>query len=573
MADDSTSRDAAATPTEPSHPDDCKSGFNRILVDTMHYGHKPMIFEKDVAVPLRDGGSLLVNVFRPDTDGRFPVVMSADVYGKDSIHVASSMPAGGPYTLGQYNASLFAAWEAPDPGFWVPNGYVVIKVALRGTSGSVGKINPMSWDEAEDYRDAVEWAAAQPWSSGAVGTNGVSYLCMTQWRLGQLNPPHLKAMVAWEGPSDLYRDWFWHGGMPETNFSTFWVGNAKRRWPDAEIDDLTVGQEQHPYFDDYWKGKLGDLADIKVPLYVCASWSTQGLHNRGTIEGFRQPSTPDKWIEIHGRKEWETYYHREQLERQLRFFDHFLKGADNDWQDLPHVRYEVRESFYEGKTKFADSWPLPETEYVRLYLNGESGGLDDAKPATAATAAYDSEAPNTAAGQVRFTRRFDRDTELTGYMKLKLWVAADDADDMDLFVGIKKLDRRGKEVPFPDLNHIENGRVAKGLLRVSARELDETRSTDYQPWYAFQRSMKLTPGEIVPVEIEIWPSSTLFKSGETLELTIQGGDLAIDNQTNPLPAPHGRIDVKHARLINKGRHTLHMGGAHDSYLQVPVIPG
>ncbi len=89
----------------PSHPSEAKPGRNDIVVATMHYGHQRMIFEKDVAIAVRDGTVLYANVFRPPEDGRYPVVVSFDVYGKDTIHVAAAMPAGGAYTLGQYNAS------------------------------------------------------------------------------------------------------------------------------------------------------------------------------------------------------------------------------------------------------------------------------------------------------------------------------------------------------------------------------------------------------------------------------------------------------------------------------------
>lgn len=81
---------------KPSHPDDAKPGLNDIVVQTMHYGLKPMIFEKDVAVTVRDGTVIYVNVFRPPEEGNYPVVVSFDPYGKDTIHVAAVMPAGGP---------------------------------------------------------------------------------------------------------------------------------------------------------------------------------------------------------------------------------------------------------------------------------------------------------------------------------------------------------------------------------------------------------------------------------------------------------------------------------------------
>jgi uncharacterized protein len=555
----------------PSHPNEAKPGRNDIVVATMHYGHQRMIFEKDVAIQVRDGTVLYANVFRPPEDGNYPVVVSFDVYGKDSIHVAAAMPAGGAHTLGQYDASLYAAWEAPDPGFWVPNGYVVVKAAARGTSGSKGRISPMSQMEAEDFRDVIEWCGMQSWSSGGVVTNGVSYLAMTQWRVGQLKPPHLKAMIPWEGVSDLYREWAFHGGIPETSFCPFLDFLIKKTWPGCELDELAVGQNEHPFLDPYWQERHGNLADIEVPLYVCASWSTQGLHNRGTIEGYRQASSQHKWIEIHGRKEWETYFSREALERQLRFCDHFLKDTDNDWLDTPRVRYELRDRFYDGSTKTADSWPLPGTRYVPFHLDAESSKLQRTAPGRETSVSYDSAAPNTPDGSATFGLCFDESTELTGYMKLRLWISCDAKDDLDLFIGIRKFDRRGVELHFPDFNHIEHGLVARGWQRASHRELDEKRSTPYQPWLKHHRTLKLKPGEIVPVEIEIWPSSTLFRQGETLQLTVQGGDFSY-TKSNPLPVKHGRIPVGHAQTVNRGRHAIHAGGRYDSHLLVPVIP-
>ena len=563
--------DQAAADAKPSHPNDCRPGRNDIVVNTMHYGFKRMIFEKDIAVRARDGTILYVNVCRPPHNGAFPVVVSFDIYGKDSIHMASGMPAGGAYTLGQYNASLFAPWEAPDPGFWVPNGYVVVKAAARGTSGSKGKISPLSQMEAEDYYDVIEWCGKQSWSSGKVVTSGVSYLAMTQWRVGQLNPPHLAAMIPWEGVSDLYREWAFHGGIPETSFCPFLDFLVKKTWPGCDLDELDVGKREHPFLDDYWQARHGNLADIKVPIYVCASWSTQGLHNRGTIEGFRRASSKHKWLEVHGRKEWETYFHREALERQLRFCNHFLKGEDNDWLETPRVRYELRDRFYDGRTKFANAWPVPDTQYTPLYLHGRTRTLQNRTAGTHRELTYDSTAPNTDGGCVVFTHTFDKDTELTGYMKLKLWVATDSGDDIDLFVGLRKLDRRGEELHFPDFNHIEHGLLARGWLRVSHRELDSERSTPFQPWLKHQRALKLKPGEIVPVEIEIWPSSTYFHAGETLRLEIQGGSFSY-TRSNPLPLQHGRICTAHDETVNTGRHTIHCGVQYDSHLLVPVVP-
>lgn len=91
------------------------------------------------------------------------------------------------------------------------------------------------------------------------------------------------------------------------------------------IEDLIKAQSAHPLFDDYWKARQVPLSNIRIPLLTCASWSTQGLHNRGSFEGFKQASSVDKWLYIHGRKEWESYYARENLENKKSFFDYYLK--------------------------------------------------------------------------------------------------------------------------------------------------------------------------------------------------------------------------------------------------------
>jgi hypothetical protein len=163
--------DQAAPDSKPTHPSARQSGRNHIVIATMHYGHKHLTFEKDVPVTVRDGTTLYVNVFRPPFDGHLPVIVSFDIW--QGFHPCRIQHAGGGrYTLGQYNASLFAAWEAPGPGFWVPNGYVVVKAAARGTCGSVGRISPMSSLEAEDFYDVIEWCGASVEQRRSTRTRG-----------------------------------------------------------------------------------------------------------------------------------------------------------------------------------------------------------------------------------------------------------------------------------------------------------------------------------------------------------------------------------------------------------------
>ena len=232
------------TGMKPTDPDEVKSGLNQIVIKTVHYGLQSMIMEKDVPVKMRDGITLFVNIFRPDKSERFPVVISGDIYGKDE-------PADKTFKVipkvGMFATSIFTGFESPDPGFWVPNDYVVVKAALRGSSNSEGECWPLSMSEARDFYELIEWAGNQVWSNGKVGINGVSYLACTQWTVASLNPPHLKAMIPWEGYSDLYRDKAFHGGIPETVFYRFWHKEQAAKWAPKKMEDLTLMQKNTHY--------------------------------------------------------------------------------------------------------------------------------------------------------------------------------------------------------------------------------------------------------------------------------------------------------------------------------------
>ena len=520
-----------------------------------------LVLERDISAEMSDGTCLSANLFRPEAEGRYPVILYLAPAIKDRF------PPFEDYeripNTGVIRVSEFAAFEAPDPVYWVPHGYVVLAANCRATGGSGGdRFAHFSAQIGRDFHDLVEWAAAQPWCDGNVGANGVSYLAITQWLGAAEKPFHLKAIIPWEGLSDPYREWAFHAGLPDTGFYRIYMSrSADPKFgivnEGAEAEDMVAEQAAHPLLDEFWRAKHPDLSNIDVPAYICASWSSH-LHNRGAIEGFKQISSTDKWLEIHGRKEWEYYYARECLERQRRFLDQFLKGEETGIRDLPRVR----ERFFEGRFRFARDFPVPGTEYRELYLDPARGTLSRDKVEEESALAYSATESDDEVDGCQFTYRFDRRTELVGHMKLKLWVAAEGADDMDLQVGIRKLDGTGKEVHFLDFNHFEEGMVASGWLRVSHRELDTEKSTPYQPWLKHQRLMPLGEGEVVPVEIEILPSGTAFEAGESLQLVIQGYDI---------------IDFfyryHHAETVNRGRHVIHGGGRYPSHLLVPVIAG
>jgi uncharacterized protein len=123
---------------------------------------------------------------------------------------------------------------------------------------------------------------------------------------------------------------------------------------------------------------------------------------------------------------------------------------------------------------------------------------------------------------------------------------------------IRKFDSDKREVFFSGYNGYKRDAVAKGWLRASQRELDQSRSTPLRPYLSHTRIQKLRPGEIIPLEIEIWPSSTLFEAGSTLQIAIQGHDAA------KYPT------FRHRKLVNRGLHTIFTGGRYLSHLVIPV---
>jgi len=518
-----------------------------------------MIIEYDVAVPMRDGMRIYIDVYRPETEGKCPVLLCWGPYGKFGRVKYSMLGNTG---LNDEDFNVHTKFEAADPVYWCRNGYVIINADQRGSWNSEGDLTFMSPQEVSDCCDLIEWAGTRNWSNGKVGMLGVSYLAWTQWKVAAARPPHLAAINPWEGVSDFYREFATHGGIPETSFGPMWQNSV--RFSRTRVENFLEMERRHPLFDEYWASKNADLSRITVPAFVVASWADHGLHNRGTIEGFRKMASKDKWLLVHGRKKWWHFYQKESVEKQRQFFNRFLKGIHNHVEDWPRVTLEIRERYYEGKLRTENEWPLARTRYTRLYLNASNGTLSKSRFRKKSRISYDVNDITDKTQNARFEFRFERKTELTGYMKLKLWVEADGSDDMDLFVALEKIDRAGYVVPFPFFGNHDDGPVALGWLRVSHRELDERRTTPYQPYHKHQREIKLKAGEVVPVEIEIWPSSTLFERGEKLRIVVQGSDIYF--------YPEEMHTNAHTATVNKGKHIIHTGGKHDSHLLIPVIP-
>lgn len=549
-----------------------------------------ILLERDVPIRLRDGVTIYADVFRPVGDEACPALLAWSPYGKeiggqmlDDVPMRSGVPLSATSGLEKF--------EGPDPAYWVAHGYAIVNPDKRGAYMSEG--NQLYWghEDALDGCDVIEWIASQKWSNGKVGMTGNSWLTVSQWFIAAERPEHLAAIAPWEGFCDHYRESGTRGGIPAPEFpemiaETFASAHGM-------LEDQPRMIVERPFMCDYWEDKAARVENIEIPAYVVASY-TNSVHTHGSFAGFRRMASKEKWLRVHNTSEWFDYYTPENVEDLRRFFDHYLKGIDNGWEQTPRVRLSVLNP---GGTDIVgraeEDFPLARTQYHKLYLSAADSALLSSLPADQAVSEYQSDR---ARHEVTYRYRMERPTEITGYMKLHLWVSAPDHDDMDLAVRVEKLSRDGQPLPDRTGNLI----AATGLMRVSMRQLDEARSTEAEPYYTFTTEQKLKPGEIVPVEIEIWPMGLYFDEGEILQLTVgayQPANAAIPFGSASISVPRDGFTYMPGQPVemmtvggnatqcadpaevvvspathNAGRHRIYTGGEYDSYLYVPVIP-
>lgn len=549
-----------------------------------------ILLERDVPIRLRDGVTIYADVFRPVGDEACPALLAWSPYGKeiggqmlDDVPMRSGVPLSATSGLEKF--------EGPDPAYWVAHGYAIVNPDKRGAYMSEGNLLYWGHEDALDGCDVIEWIASQKWSNGKVGMTGNSWLTVSQWFIAAERPEHLAAIAPWEGFCDHYRESGTRGGIPAPEFpemiaETFASAHGM-------LEDQPRMIVERPFMCDYWEDKAARVENIEIPAYVVASY-TNSVHTHGSFAGFRRMASKEKWLRVHNTSEWFDYYTPENVEDLRRFFDHYLKGIDNGWEQTPRVRLSVLNP---GGTDIVgraeEDFPLARTRYRKLYLSAADSSLLATLPEQQAVSEYQSDS---ARHEVTYRYRMEQPTEITGYMKLHLWVSAPDHDDMDLAVRVEKLSRDGQPLPDRTGNLI----AATGLMRVSMRQLDETRSTEAEPYYTFTTEQKLKPGEIVPVEIEIWPMGLYFDEGEILQLTVgayRPANAAIPFGSASISVPRDGFTYMPGQPVdmitvggnatqcadpaevvvspathNAGRHRIYTGGEYDSYLYVPVIP-
>lgn len=504
----------------------------------------------DVPIAMDDGLALRADLFLPEADGRYPVLMSYGPYAKGlafqdgypdqwtrMVETHPDVAAG--------SSNLYQSWEVVDPEKWVPHGYAVLRVDSRGAGRSPGFIDPFSPRETRDFHDCIEWAGVQPWCDGKVGLSGISYFGINQWHVAATQPPHLAAMCVWEGAADWYRDMTRHGGI----LSTFWAnwydmqvktvqhgagerGGRSRATGalvcgDGTLDEARLAANRcefgdeilaHPLDDAYHRERSPDWSKVTVPLLSAGNWGGQGLHPRGNFEGFLRAASERKWLEVHGIEHWTHFYTDYGRGLQQRFFDHVLKGADNGWDRQPPVQLQVRHPGEGFVQRTEAAWPIPRTCWTRFALDLDDGTLGCGDPAGEASASFAAMGD----GLTFLTAPLDAATEITGPVSARLFVSSTTAD-ADPFLVLRVFAPDLREATF--LGAIDpHTPVGQGWLRASHRRLDPVLSTPWRPYHTHDEAQPLAPGEVAELEIEIWPTSIVVPPGHRVGLSVRGRD-------------------------------------------------
>jgi predicted acyl esterase len=562
----------------------------------------------DVPIEMDDGLVLRADVFRPPGEGRFPVLLSYGPYGK-GLAFQEGYPSAWQRMVAEHpdvahgSTNQYQNWEVVDPERWVPDGYACVRVDSRGTGRSPGRIDHFSPRETRDFYLCIEWAGVQPWSSGKVGLNGVSYYGINQWQVASLQPPHLAAMCIWEGAADCYRDMTHHGGI----LSTFWAnwydmqvktvqyglgerGPRSRVTGELVCGDVTLSDEElyrnrcsfgdeilaHPLDDEYHQARSPVWEKVTVPFLSAANWGGQGLHPRGNFEGFMRAASKHKWLEAHGIEHWTHFYTDYGVQLQKRFFGHFLKGEQNGWERQPRVQLQVRhlERFVE---RHESEWPIARTRWMRFYLDAEHHALVRENGQHAGSVSFEA----LGEGSTFVSPPLAEETEITGPIAARLFVSSS-TTDADLFLVLRVFTPDLREVVYQGAIDPHTP-IAQGWLRASQRKLDARLSTEYRPYHSHDERQPLKPGEAVPLDIELWPTSIVVPAGYRIALSVRGGDYEwqkstgakLSNFKNELrgcgPFLHDDPRDRPAALSG-GTTTLHIGPHHPSYVLLPVVP-
>jgi hypothetical protein len=566
--------------------------------------------ERDVMVAMRDGVRVAVDIYRPDVPGRFPALLALGVHNKEI--------QGPDYYAGLAQPAWSSMWtghmEAGDTRFFVSRGYVHVVGSPRGFGGSEDG-GSREWD---GY-DLIEWIARQPWCDGQVGMVGIGAFGAEQILAAKQQPPHLKVIFPYDprgaygtlggfrdeypgGLLHVFRYLIDHSSAAHSPPTVPPLSPEKEAMWRAAMDDPEMRMYSHlynvitqkgrhmprlfdllinPYDDeDAVKRSETDFARIKVPMYTGAGWYgyTYKSHLSGAQAYFCHIDAPKKLI-LTGPA------HLDRPLRALRheclsWYDHWLKGIDTGIMREPAVKYWVMGA---NEWRQADDWPLPETQWTKLYLASwqrlsfqpfTPSSADDEQPPGAFVQMPPSQT-NKIEKLCFFTDPLPEDLMVAGPSVLYLYAAIDQEDtnwiavlkDVGPDVSVRTVREGERELPTT----LSARELTRGWLKASHRALDPARSKSWKPWHPLTRAARapVRPGEIVEYAIEILSTANLFRKQHRICLEIS----CLDLPTGVAGATNAEYVPYHIASSRTTVHKVYHDVMRPSHLLLPVIPG
>jgi uncharacterized protein len=570
-----------------------------------------MVQERDVRVPMRDGVTLCVDIYRPDAPGKFPALLAIAPHNKDlqTPELAEALPPQPAWsTLWQ------GCIESGDSDYFVSRGYIHIIGNERGF-GKSGDGGSPEWD----YYDLIEWIAAREWCDGNVGMVGISAFGGAQLQAALKQPPHLKAIFPYD-PRGTFGDRMFMDRYPGGVLHVFFylldhlgVMHGKKGIPGdlppekerllkeamsnpdfkmyGHIYNILVQKGQHmpPLFDillnpyDTEEGVQRSESwfdQVKIPVYTGAGWYayTYKQHLQGCQNWFRGLKGVPKKLMFTGPAHLERPFHSFHDEI-LRWYDHWLKGIDTGVMNEPPVKIWVMGA---NEWRYGQDWPLPETQWTKYYLH--SWQRLRKEPFTpSGRDAYDGpdgflQMPPTQTNTVQrlryMTDPLSEDTLIVGPISLYLWASIDQEDtnwivilkDVGPDVSVRTAREGETEVPEGLLER----ELTRGWLKASHRALDPKRSTPWKPWHPLTRKArkKVVPGEINEYAIEILSTANLFRKGHRICIDIT----SLDMPTGTAGLTNVEYIPYHICSSKMTVHKIYHNAKYPSHLLLPVIP-
>ena len=547
-----------------------------------------MVVERNVRIRMSDGTEISADIFRPDTDEKFPALLGMHAF-EQAPQAAPIKPVAFSSVVSLHPSEEKARGplEAGDPNFFVRRGYVQVMANVRGTGKSGGTFDWFGPQELRDTYEVIEWIAKQNWCSGRVGMFGVSYFAIIQILVAGLNPPSLKCIFAPHALTDWYRDNVYRGGILGYAFRSAMVkiypnlryesktskklGEEKFRaaiakaledediaaipelvqilkHPDEGTNSFIVDLLLNPCDGPFWKERSPNYETIEVPAYIGGCWATYGLHLPGAFRSWENLKVPKKMV-IGPPMYLERPLHQLHYE-SLRWFDYWLKDIDTGIMEEAPVRVFVMGT---NQWKEANHWPLPETKWTSFYLHEDrllsehehwpNEGFDSFEDSPWQRGCLEYCSPSLV-----------EDTEVIGPIVLNLYASTTD-DEVLWFISLREVDQQGNEKV-----------LTRGWLRGTHREVDPKRSTPWGPFHPHAKSEPLTPGKIYEFNIPIVPTGNLFKAGYKIKLKISSTD---DEPINAFE----RMAGGNIKRQSSSRITVYHNSDYPSHLLLPITKG